>query len=397
MRVPLILGLASTAAGCGVVEPEPTLLHHGEMWISRAELMSLPMLGTAWNEMKAAADGDLGAADLSGFTNDHDVKTLAVALVWARTGVASYRQKARDAIMSAIGTEINAITAVQPARNTVSYVLAADLIQLSELDPSADATFCAWLDQLRYVVWPDGSIVGEDNHRANNHGRMAGATRAAIAVYLGDQDEVHAAAAVFYGFLGNRYAYDDFHWTRDSSWQADQRNPVGINPVGATIDGFPVDGALPEEMRRGCSFTVPPCQTGYPWEALQGAFTEAVILSRAGYDVFNWEDKALLRAVLFVERLQSRYPGTQWWATGDDTSLPWLVNKIYGTSFPTEPANNGKCLGWTDWTHAPSRHPQPPQQSLEPRVAPDRVEPRTHLHVEQEVALQHEEAPRGIV
>jgi hypothetical protein len=106
-------------------------------------------------------------------------------------------------------------------------------------------------------------------------------------------------------------------------------------------------------MRRGCSFTVPPCQTGYPWEALQGAFTEAVILSRAGYDVFNWEDKALLRAVLFVERLQSRYPGTQWWATGDDTSLPWLVNKIYGTSFPTEPANNGKCLGWTDWTHAP--------------------------------------------
>jgi hypothetical protein len=42
-----------------------------------------------------------------------------------------------------------------------------------------------------------------------------------------------------------------------------------------------------------------------------------------------------------------------WWASGDDTWVPWVINRIYGTSFQTDPANIGKCMAWTDWTHAP--------------------------------------------
>lgn len=53
----------------------------------------------------AAADGSLGTARVSDQSSEHDVKTLAVALVYARTGVATYRTNAANAIMSAVGTE----------------------------------------------------------------------------------------------------------------------------------------------------------------------------------------------------------------------------------------------------------------------------------------------------
>jgi len=75
------------------------------MWISQAEVKQLPMQGTAWENVLAAADGDLGAPKISDQNSNHDVNTLAVALVYARTGDRQYREKAADAISSAVGTE----------------------------------------------------------------------------------------------------------------------------------------------------------------------------------------------------------------------------------------------------------------------------------------------------
>ena len=106
---------------------------------------------------------------------------------------------------------------------------------------------------------------------------------------------------------------------------------------------------MPEEMRRGCAIQWPPCKTGYPWEGLQGALVQANILSRQGYDVWNWQDRALLRAVVFLDGIEKQYGG--WWATGDDTWVPWFVNYVYGTSYPTTTANIGKNMGWTDWMY----------------------------------------------
>jgi hypothetical protein len=108
------------------------------------------------------------------------------------------------------------------------------------------------------------------------------------------------------------------------------------------------DGALPEEMRRGCPPSEPPCHTGYPWEALQGAVAQAYLLSRLGYDAWSWSDRALLRAALFLQRLDQQFTG--WWATGDDTWVPWLLNHAYGVSLPTAPATlPGKGMAFTDW------------------------------------------------
>jgi hypothetical protein len=43
-------------------------------------------------------------------------------------------------------------------------------------------------------------------------------------------------------------------------------------------------------------------------------------------------------------------------ATGDDTWLPHVVNRAYGTIFPAPiPARPGKAIGFSDWTHAPTQ------------------------------------------
>ena len=80
------------------------------------------------------------------------------------------------------------------------------------------------------------------------------------------------------------------------------------------------------------------------WEALQGALAQAVILSRAGYAVWEWQDQALLRAVTWLHQ-ECNYP-----ASGDDTWEPHVVDHFYLSRFPAPiPSSPGKNVGWTDW------------------------------------------------
>ncbi len=120
---------------------------------------------------------------------------------------------------------------------------------------------------------------------------------------------------------------------------------MGINPKGAVKEGHSIDGALPEEMRRAGSFQWPPAYTNYAWGALQGAVVQAEILYQAGYDAWQWEDQALLRAVEF-------HYGLGWKPSGDDQWIPHLIDARYGTHFADNlSAGPGKIMGWTAWTH----------------------------------------------
>ena len=102
---------------------------------------------------------------------------------------------------------------------------------------------------------------------------------------------------------------------------------------------------MPDDQRRGGSFTWPPPKENYAWEALQGAVAQARMLELAGYPAFFWGNQALLRAVQWLHE-SANFP-----AEGDDTGTPWQINDVYGTSFPTEtPARPGKNgLGFYDW------------------------------------------------
>ncbi|MBK9940113.1 MAG: alginate lyase family protein [Kouleothrix sp.] len=339
-----LLGHEVSAEVCGPpVPPGPG------MWVSRAELARLPMAGPAWSQLKAAADGKLGKPEIADQDSNHDVRTLAVALAYARTGEPGYRAKAAGAVLAAIGTEQGDRT-LALGRNLIAYIIAADLIDLKGYDPAGEQRFREWLAGVRYANLDGRTLISTHEKRPNNWGAHAGASRIAADIYLGDRDDLERAAQVLRGWLGDRAAYAAFEYDGDLSWQADPANPVGVNPAGATRDGHRIDGAIPDDMRRGGEFRWPPKRTNYPWGALEGALAQAELLARAGYDPWSWSDRALLRAAEFLYETDREVGG--WWAEGDDEWMPWVINHAYGASFPQAlPARPGKNLGWSDWVY----------------------------------------------
>ncbi len=374
------------AAGLAVLAFVPTAqsASFGKgIWIGQAEIASLPTTGTSWGAIKAAADTDWGRALLSDGNSRHDVLTLAGALVYARTGDEAFRTKVITALRAIVGTEADpagAASGQSPilalGRNLVSYVIAADLVGYT------DRTWQTWLSGVRtrsLAVSPPRSLAECHALRPNNWGTHCGASRIAADLYLGDAGDLARAIQVFRGWLGDRSAYAGFSWG-DTSWQGDPRAPVGINPRGATIQGYDVNGVLPDDQRRSGSFTWPPPKENYVWEALGPAYVQAELLSRAGYPAYGWSDQALARAANWLYNV-ALFP-----AVSDDRWLPWLVNAAYGTSYPTSAGAIGKGMAWTDWTHAsgargggvptpalpaaPSSPPAPAPTPSAPPVAP---------------------------
>ncbi|MCI0394086.1 MAG: hypothetical protein L0322_04010, partial [Chloroflexi bacterium] len=236
----------------------------GQMWISSATLASLPTSGTAWNNLWDAAQQNTNSPDISDLSDMTDVYVLAKALVYARTGQSQYRTEVITAITAAMGTESGAdILAV--ARNLQAYVIAADLINLPAANPVLNTTFRQWLATIRTVVFSGTtphSIISCHEVRPNNFGTHCGASRIAIALYLGDPAELQDAATVFQGWLGDRNAYAGFNYG-DLDWQCNPSAPVGINPAGCTRNGYSIDGVLPDDQRRSGGFTWPPPQENY--------------------------------------------------------------------------------------------------------------------------------------
>jgi hypothetical protein len=298
--------------------------------------------------LKAIADQPVGTVTVSDQDDDSDVRVLAKALVYARTGTASYRSDVVAALKAAVGTETGTTT-LALGRNMPSLVIAADLISLSAADPSFDSgRFRPWLRTVLTETLDSRTLISTHEGRPNNWGTHAGAARVAIAAYLGDTAQLARAAEVFHGYVGSRSSYAGFKYG-DLSWQCDAAKPVGINPAGCTKSGVVIDGAIPDDMRRGGTFHWPPTATGYPWEAMQGALLQAELLHAAGYDSFNWENKALLRAAKFL------YERAKWSATGDDEWQTWLLDARYGTSYKLDPpVRYGKNFGFTDWIFGPS-------------------------------------------
>lgn len=345
------LGLFRDGEDGGRARP-PAAGPSAPLWLGAAELAALPTSGSGWEGVVEAAEGLEGAADLSDQDSTHDTATLAAALVWARTGDAEQRRRAAGAVLSAIGTEEGGRT-LALGRNLVGYVVSAQLVDLRAWDADGDRRFRSWLADVLHRELADGrTLVQTHETRPNNWGAMAGAARVAADAYLGDYRDLERAARVFRGYLGERDGYASFAFGDDLSWQADPSRPAGVNPPGATRDGRSIDGALPDDMRRGCPYRIPPCETGYAWEALQGALVQAQLLSRQGYDAWEWGSRALLRAARYLFALDEEFGG--WAPEGDDAWQPWLLNRAYSTRLPAEtPTRPGKNMGFTDWTHAP--------------------------------------------
>jgi hypothetical protein len=318
------------------------------IWVDPSRLAQLPVHGAAWNNLLAAAREPCGAVDLSDQDQSTNVCVMAKGLVYARTGETAYRADVVRAIAEIVAAPRYDGRALALGRELGTYVIAADLIGLADYDPVLDRRFRSALRTLRttptYGAAPD--LIECHERRPNNWGAMCGFTRVAIAAYLGDTGELERAARVLKGYLGDRSAYSGFRFGADLSWQCDPARPVGINPVRCARRGLSLDGVLPDDQRRGGRFTTSPPDENYVWEALQGLLAQAVMLERAGYDPFEWEDRALLRAARWL------YQVNDFAATGDDAWQAPVLNHYYGTNFAVVgPSRAGKNINWTDWTH----------------------------------------------
>ena len=321
------------------------------LWMNKSDLAQLPTSGTAWSNLLSAAQvSSCGHPNLTDQEDPVNVCIMAKALVFARTGNTAMRQSVAAAILDIVNSGVYVGRALALGRELITYPIAADLIDLKNYDPALNTRFRTKLAQLLVTPTTDGPVNLIDCHerRPNNWGNHCGASRVAVAAYLGDTTQLARAAKVFKGYLGDRASYAGFVYGSDLSWQCDPSAPVGINPMNCTIGSSQVGGILPDDQRRAGPFSWPPPKENYVYEGLQGAMAEAVILKRAGYDPFNWENKALLRAFQWLQT-QANFL-----ATGDDTWLPHLVNYYYGkgTLPSTVPSRPGKNVGWTDWTHS---------------------------------------------
>lgn len=330
----------------------------GGLWIDEDRLARLPTSGEAWRNVKARAEDDCPPFRLADQDNNNNTCVMAKALVHARTGQDSYRQDVLRALEELAEMDAYDGRALALGRNLGAYAIAADLVDLPEEDPDLDERVRRqFLELLTADTHGAASDLVECHEtRPNNWGTHCGGARVAVAAYLEDAEELERAAQVFRGWLGDRSAYAGFtfggpYGDRDHSWECHENGPVGINPQGCQKEGRNLDGVIPDDQRRGGRFDPddwPPSRELYVWEALQGAMMQAVLLERAGYPAFEWEDRALLRAVAWLHEVAD-FP-----ADRGNTWQPHLVNHYYEADFPAPvPTYFGKNVGWTAWTHGP--------------------------------------------
>ena len=310
------------------------------LWLTDAELAALPSSGTKYNVVKSWADATIPAGarlNIHDADYDHGPYILARALIYAKTGIASYRASVIDELTTYVGTENNPqnpsyatqIPTLAMGRKLPSLVAAADLVGYS------NATFDTWLGGLRDKSFAGLSMHTEQRARNNNHATASGQGCIFIDAYLNDTTRLADHGRVLKSYIDlaeTYYSYapewtsTDWHYTTTASLKR------GINPLGATKSGHSIDGVLPEEQRRTSSFTWPPPSTGnYPRGAM-GQITNALMVLWHRYDAtcWDWGDSALERAVVWWSTAFDGKSAFGW--DGDDGSIPFLTNWAYSRS-----------------------------------------------------------------
>ena len=311
------------------------------VWISDVQLMGLDTRSEAWLSVLDWANRPLRRPSLADQDSSANVQTLAAALYATRTGDAVMRNRVALTLAEIQGTELSA-SALAVSRELAAYVIAADLVQLQG---ESRRRFDQWLRRLRHTQFKGRTISGTHEDRPNNWGTHAGATRIALAIYLQDVQELQRAAFVFKGWLGESDGWRGFEFG-ETWWQPWGFRNYGVNPAGSRLWGHSIDGVLPDDQRRGGPFRWPPSKENYVYEALQGAVAQAIMLERQGFEPWLWGDRALLRAFKWLHE-EAGFP-----AQGDDTWMPHVINRAYGTQFPAPmPSMPGKAVGFTDWTY----------------------------------------------
>jgi hypothetical protein len=308
----------------------------GSLIMSDAELMQRPMSGSAWTYLKSVADDSPGTPNITDQDNHHAVKTLAVALVAARTGDTAYTDKARNAIASAIGTDtLTTNTVLAVGRSLGAYVMAADLIGYH------DPAFLAWIKHLRdddigtHGRWKSIRFCSED--ASSNWGSFALASRIAVSAYLGDRADLDRCWQIFTGYTNGSWPFRETA-AYQAAWQCGTTYRAVNDPC--VKDGMNLDGAPVEDASRS-PYPVP--HAGYVTEGFEGYVVQAMLLQNQGYDAWNAGSQRMKRVADF----QLRFGIFNYHPVG--YHIAWMLNHFYGTSYPTVRAGYARVFGYTDW------------------------------------------------
>jgi len=307
---------------------------------------SLPTRGAAWTSLLRTANGSLGHVDLADQNNTNAARTLAAALVYARTGLTGYRAKAVSQLAAVPNARLGGARVLSVGRQVAGYAIAADVVGYRA------PAFVSFMSKIRtrYIGnhgrWVRLTQTSEDS--GNNWGAWAMASRVAADAYVNDRADLARAARVFRGFLGDRSAYAGFHRTSDfdPSWacgSARSWTPINRDGCGGR------SGAVVEDISRSSGHYPHVDGTGrtYVWETLGGATLTATVLAGNGYgSVWSWSNRALLRAARFEASHGGYRP-----AYSVNQYVPWTINKAYGVHLgPVSPsAGYGREFGFTDW------------------------------------------------
>src|SRR3989338_7061213 len=198
------------------------------IWISQAEIVSLPTSGAAWDGVRNAANRN---------------KTIA-------------------GLQAAMGSSLS--RALELSRGLQTYIIAADIIGYRTPE------FEAWVREMITINIQGHSgtgVLGTAENSPNNWGGHARASLAAAAIYLNDATFTTKVVNAYKAFIGlsapNTMVY------QSTNWHADPNNKAGVNRKGTTIQGKNVSGVLPEDRRRGSEFQWLPTVSGYMWEATE--------------------------------------------------------------------------------------------------------------------------------
>lgn len=338
------------------------------IWVSRAELLRQPTSGNEWKAVYSAASGSWGSANVADQDSNHDVYTMAGAIVCARTG--EFCDKTRAGLVSAIGTEGNTRW-LSVGRNMLGYTIAADIMNLrADGDSNSEGSRVQkWLSSFLHRELPDNNTGKPERLFAFESGSNASAQEAsvyaAIAAYMNDKPRLE--------YVWNRYRlYScdktspetsiDLKAGTEAHWAHNDISPCAINPVGSTKvvpkdmpgEGQRVrlDGSIVNDMRRGADFKWPPTFTPYPWVGLEGYVPTALILHRQGYPAFDIADKAVARSFEYLWFLRQNTGKSEWFDGKRADEATHLINKYYGQSYPVQSGIGlGRTFGYTGFTH----------------------------------------------
>jgi hypothetical protein len=349
-------------------EPEPARFGTRGIWVDRAELMRRPTRGGEWERLLADARRDAGRPNIADQDSNHDVLTLADALVCVRLG--EHCEEARAGVLAAVGTEAGARW-LAVGRNLGAYVIAADLLDLREggVHGGDGAVVQRWIESWLSKELPDNNTGTPRRfapfHSGANAAAQEGFAFAAVAAYLRDEAALRRAWDAYRTFVcdptaPDRERIDLVRPVRDG-WTHDDREPCAINPAGTEKlvpsgagerTRLRIDGALVADMRRGGVFQAEPIYTQYPWVGLEGLVPAAVILDRAGFPAFEVGDRAVLRSLEYLLYLREETNEPRWFDGVRAREIVHLVNVAYGMSLPaSHPIGGGRTVGYTGWTH----------------------------------------------